>query len=193
MKKLKFLLVILLAFLVMPFAVFAEDEEVTSTEETTEEVSKEVPLYFFRGEGCSHCAEFEAWLDEIEEEYGAFYEVKDYETWYNEDNAALMTKVATLRHEEDSATGVPYIIIGNKSWIGFADDYKEEILDQIKSVYAQEVAERYDIMKYVDSGSIPGEKKEEEEGSVARDVLVTVLLIAVVGGVGFGIYKAREK
>lgn len=190
MKKLKLLLVILLAFLVMPFAVFAEGEEVTS-EEATEEVSKEVPLYFFRGEGCSHCAEFEAWLGEIEEEYGAFFEVKDYETWYNQDNAALMTKVATLRNEEDSATGVPYIIIGNKSWIGFANEYKEEILEQIKAVYAQDVSERYDIMKYVESGTTPTE--EEDKGSVAGDILVTVLLIAVVGGVGFGIYKAREK
>jgi len=191
MKKLKLLLVILLAFLVMPFAVFAEGEEEVASEESTEEVSKEVPLYFFRGEGCSHCAEFEAWLGEIEEEYGAFFEVKDYETWYNKDNAALMTKVATLRNEEDSATGVPYIIIGNKSWIGFADEYKEEILEQIKAVYAQDVSERYDIMKYVESGTTPTE--EEDKGSVAGDILVTVLLIVVVGGVGFGIYKAREK
>ncbi len=189
MKKLRILFVILLAFLVLPLAVFAEGEE--TTEETTEAVSTEVPLYFFRGEGCSHCAEFEAWLDEIEEEYGSFYEVKDYETWYNEDNAKLMTQVATLRHEEDTATGVPYIIIGNKSWIGFASEYKEEILEQIKTVYAQSVEERYDIMQYVETGIVPEDEKEEK--SVAADILITVLLLAVVGGVGFGIYKAREK
>ena len=191
MKKLKFLLVILLAFLVLPLAVFAEEEEVAANEETTEEVSKEVPLYFFRGEGCPHCAEFEAWLQEIEGEYGEFYEVKDYETWYNQDNAQLMTKVATLRQEEDTATGVPYIIIGNKSWIGFAADYKDEIIEKIKNVYAQDPAERYDIMKYVETGTIPEEKKEEK--SVGGDVLITIVLILVVGGVGFGIYKAREK
>lgn len=195
MKKIKILLVLLLALLVMPFAVFAEGEEENVSEETTEEVkeeaSKEVPLYFFRGQGCSHCAEFEEWLDQIEEEYGSFYEVKDYETWYNQDNAALMTQVATLRHEEDTATGVPYIIIGNKSWIGFAEEYKDEIIEQIKTVYAQDTAERYDIMKYVESGTTP--KEEKKKGSVVGDILVTVLLIAVVGGVGFGIYMAREK
>lgn len=191
MKKAKLFLIILLISLIIPFAVFAEDEEAPTTSNNTEEVSKEVPLYFFRGEGCSHCAEFEEWLGQIEEEYGEFFVVKDYETWYNQENANLMTKVATLRHEEDSATGVPYIIIGNKSWIGFAEEYKEEILEQIKTVYAQDPAERYDIIKYVNEGTIPEEEKENK--SVAGDVVVTIILIIVVAGVGFGIYKAREK
>ena len=191
MKKAKLFLIILLMFLIIPFAVFAEDVEAPTTSNNTEEVSKEVSLYFFRGEGCSHCAEFEEWLGQIEEEYGEFFVVKDYETWYNQENASLMTKVATLRHEEDSATGVPYIIIGNKSWIGFAEEYKEEILEQIKTVYAQDPAERYDIIKYVNEGTIPEEEKENK--SVAGDVVVTIILIIVVAGVGFGIYIAREK
>ena len=185
MKKLKILLVILLAFFIIPFSVFAEDEEVTE-EVTTTEASKEVTLYFFRGEGCSHCAEFEEWLDEIEEEYGAFFEVKDYETWYNEDNAALMTKVATLRNEEDSATGVPYIIIGNKSWIGFADEYKEEILSEIKSLYDQDPAKRYDIMKL-----LPDDEKEDSDSNGSSIAALIITLLA--GGlVVFGVVKARE-
>ena len=63
MNKLKYLIIVLVALLIIPFGVFAEGEEETNTEnnaeataESTEE-KKEVPLYFFRGEGCSHCAE----------------------------------------------------------------------------------------------------------------------------------------
>ena len=179
MKSLKYLLLIVSALLILPFSVFADDEEAT---EATE--SKEVNIYLFRGEGCPHCQEAEEWFDSIEEEYGSYYNIVDYETWYNEDNAELMEKVAEARGEE--AQGVPYIIIGDKSWNGFAEDYEEEMLSQIKKVFAQDVNERYDVMKYLTTG-----EKKEEKGS--SDVLALILILLVVGGIGFGIYKAREK
>ena len=129
MKLLKYLLVLFVA-LTLPLAVFAEGEEEQVTSDSGEaevqEESKEVKLYFFRGEGCSHCAEAEAWFESIEEEYGDYFEIVDYETWYNSENAELMQKVAEARGE--TAEGVPYIIIGNKSWNGFAEDYEEEII-----------------------------------------------------------------
>ena len=76
MKNFKFLFLVLLAcLLIIPFGVFAEGEE----EETTTESDKEVTIYFFRGEGCPHCEEFEEWLKEIEPEYGEQFKAVDYE------------------------------------------------------------------------------------------------------------------
>ena len=89
-------------------------------------------IYFFRGEGCSHCAEAEAWFESIKEEYGKYFIIKDYETWYNQENAELMKKVAQARGEE--ANGVPYIIIGDKSWMGFTQSYTDEMLKEIGKV-----------------------------------------------------------
>jgi len=189
MKYFKFL-VIFLAILIIPFSVLAEDEEnaaeadIEETAETSED-SKKVPIYFFRGEGCSHCAEAEEWFKSIEEEYGSFFEVKDYETWYNEENADLMQQIAELRDE--TADGVPYIIIGNKSWNGFADDYKNEMLEEIKSVFEQNIDDRYDIMDYLKNSS----KKEEKKDS-SSDIAALIIIIVVVGLVGFGIFKARQ-
>lgn len=188
MKRLKYFVILLVAFLIIPFGVFAEGEEngnaeETNTEEKTE--SKEVTLYFFRGEGCSHCAEAEEWFQSIEEEYGSFFEIKEYETWYNEDNADLMQRVAEARGE--TADGVPYIIVGNKSWNGFAEDYKDEIINEIKNVFEQDVADRYDIMKYLAT-----QKNEKEENSSSSDFVALVLIVLVVGGIGFGIYQARK-
>ena len=182
MKKFKILFFIALAcLLVLPFSVFAEGEE----EETTATAeSKEVTVYFFRGEGCSHCAEFEAWLDEIEPEYGELFNVVDYETWYNEDNAALMQKVAETRDEK--AEGVPYIIIGNKSWNGFAEDYKNEIIEEIKSLYEKEPDERYDVMKYVNK------KTKKEKSSTGSDVISLIVIVFVALLIVFGIAKARK-
>ena len=189
MNKLKYLIIVLVALLIIPFGVFAEGEEETNTEnnaeataESTEE-KKEVPVYFFRGEGCSHCAEAEEWFKSIEEEYGSYFEIKDYETWYDTENQALMERVAEARGE--SADGVPYIIVGNKSWNGFAEEYKEQIIDEIKTVYEEPEDERYDIMKL-----LTDEKKDEKKGS--SDVVGLFVIIVVVGVIGYGIYQARK-
>ena len=175
MKKLKYLFVLLM-LLVVPFMVYAEGEETTAD-------SKEVNVYLFRGEGCPHCQDAEEWFKSIEEEYGSMFNVIDYETWYDEENKALMEKVAEARHEE--ANGVPYIIIGNKSWNGFTESYEEEMLTEIKSEFEKDVKDRYDIMKLLPNGI----NKEEEK---SNDVLALILILVVVGGVCFGVYKARN-
>lgn len=192
MKKLMFLFIALLAVVVIPFGVYADEEYSEEyTEESTEvveEQSREAKIYFFRGEGCSHCAEAEEWFKEIEEEYGSKFEIVDYETWYNEDNAELMQAAAEARGE--SADGVPYIIVGNKSWNGFADDYKQEILDQINAVYEQEVADRYDIIELIDKGNVG--KKDDDKDSNGSSIAALILILLVAGVIGFGIYKTRE-
>ena len=191
MKVLKYLVVLLAIFLIMPFAVFAEEEASNNDENTTEEASsndnsdsKKVNVYFFRGEGCSHCAEAEEWFDSIKEEYSEYYNLIDYEVWYNTDNSDLMQKVADARGEE--AEGVPYIIIGDKSWNGFDSSYEEDMINQIKSVYAQDVKDRYDIM------TLLTDSKTSKKDSNASDVLVLLAIIVVAGGIGFVIYKARK-
>ena len=191
MKVLKYLVVLLAIFLIMPFAVFAEEEASNNDENTTEEASsndnsdsKKVNVYFFRGEGCSHCAEAEEWFDSIKEEYSEYYNLIDYEVWYNTDNSDLMQKVADARGEE--AEGVPYIIIGDKSWNGFDSSYEEDMINQIKSVYAQDVKDRYDIM------TLLTDSKTSKKDSNASDILVLLDIIVVAGGIGFVIYKARK-
>ena len=177
MKSLKYFALVLAVLLVFPLVVFADEESDTS--------SKEVKVYLFRGEGCPHCAEAEEWFKSIEEEYGSYFEVVDYETWYDKDNAELMQRVADARKEE--ASGVPYIIIGNKSWNGFAEDYEEEMLDEIKSVFEQDVDKRYDIMKL-----LPDIEKGKDEPKSSSDVLALIIILLVAGGIGFGVYKARQ-
>ena len=181
MKKIKYLFFIVVAFLALPFMVFAEDEQ-TSAESAKEEVN----LYFFRGEGCPHCEEAEEWFKSIEEEYGSMFKIVDYEVWNNEDNSELMSKVAEARNEE--ASGVPYIIVGNKSWNGFdKETMASEITDQIKSEYEKASKDRYDIMKLLPN--IKNEKKDSDSGS---DALALIIVLVIVGGVCFGVYKTRN-
>ena len=184
MEKIKYLFLIVLSLLILPFGVFAEEEEETTA---TSEEDKRVVIYFFRGQGCSHCAEAEAWFETIEEEYGDKYVIKDYETWYDEDNRELMSKVAQARKDDEENIGVPYIIIADQSWIGFTQSYCDEILAKINTVYEQDVKDRYDIMEFVDNS----DSDEEEKSS--NDVVSLLLIILVCGGIGAGIYFARKQ
>ena len=50
MKKIKLLLVVLFAILVLPFNVFADENADSENKEV-----KEVNVYLFHGDGCPHC------------------------------------------------------------------------------------------------------------------------------------------
>ncbi|MBR4693244.1 MAG: hypothetical protein IKH54_07175 [Bacilli bacterium] len=131
MKKL--LLTLLLGLFILPFGVFAEEK---------------VPVYFFHGDGCPHCAEAKMFFDSLEStEYGNMFEIKPYEVWNDESNARLMYAFAVINGEEDEATGVPYIVIGDKSWIGYLDSYNKDFETQIEKLYKEKAADRYDVLK----------------------------------------------
>ena len=199
MNKIKYLVLALAFFVFVPFVAFAEEdveesttEEVETTEDanTAEENTNEVSVYFFRGQGCPHCEEAEEWFKSIEEEHGSKFKIVDYETWYNEDNKEIFRKVLKARNEyvsDDESLGVPYIVVGNKSWNGFAENYSSEIIDAINSEYAKADKDRYDIMKYIGTTS---EKKEDNSGN---DAIALLLILAATLGIGYGISSARKK
>ena len=86
MKKVLFIL----AFLCFPLFVQAKEFDVN--------------LYFFRGEGCPHCAEEEKFLETIKNKYDNLT-IIDYEVWYNDENAELLGKV--LDAFDIKKSGVP--------------------------------------------------------------------------------------
>lgn len=195
MKKLMYFLLLFTVMLVLPFNVFAEGEdsgEDAKTEET--EKSDEVLVYFFRGDGCPHCQEAEEWFESLDKDMKSKFDIVDLETWENTNNASIMTKVAETRGESETATGVPYIIIGDKSWVGFAEDMTSEIESQINTVYKQAVEERYDVWDTAgiteERNIIDNDADEEEESS--NDVVSLIIVLVVVAGVCFGVYKARQ-
>lgn len=194
MKKIKLFLAIIMCLFAMPLAVLADEGsddnvEVTSGETEVQEEDNRVKIYFFRGEGCPHCADAEEFFNSIEEEYGQYYKILDYETWYNSDNAALLQKVGEARNEEIS--GVPYILIGDKSWSGYNDSFADDIKDTIKSEYEKAVADRYDIANYVDFTNAAGNVTEAAKKS--NDAMVLIIILLAVAGITYGVVAARKK
>ncbi len=95
------------------------EENNLSKDITLENVIREdnkVNIYFFWGNGCPHCAEEFEFFESIKEKYGDYYNLYTFETWYNEDNAKLIYSFAESMG--DKVTGVPYTIIGDKSFTG---------------------------------------------------------------------------
>lgn len=92
-----------------------------------------VNIYLFWGDGCPHCEHLKEFLKEIEKEYGQYYTLHTYEVWYNDSNQNIFNQFASAMG--DTVSGVPYTVIGNKSFKGFNEDKEVELLNAITSQY----------------------------------------------------------
>lgn len=197
MKKLGLLFIVIMSLFILPVSVLADknnskNEDVESNEKVddkeNDEKKSKVKVYFFHGDGCPHCADAEEFFDSIEDEYGDLFELVSYETWYDEENAALLDEIGATRDE--TITGVPYILIGNKSWSGYASDYDDEIIEAIEDEYDTPDKDRYDIMDLID---IAVDEDKEEKNDFSGDVIALALILIVVAGIVVGVVFARKK
>lgn len=175
MKRLFKVLVFALV-LFIPFAIVNAD---------TKEKSK-INVYLFRGEGCPHCAEAEEWFSELskDEEFSKYYTLVDYEVWYDESNATLMDNVAKELGTE--ANGVPFIVIGDKYYSGFASSMAEDIKTTIKEAYNNK--DYKDVVKDFKKGN----KKKEEKTKSALLPIIVVSAVAVLTVIAM-IFFTKEK
>ena len=83
-----------------------------------------IAIYFFWGDGCPHCAEAKPFLADLAQRYPEV-EVRAYEVWYVEENQEFLWRMAAARSFEPS--GVPTIFIGDKFWVGYAEQVRSQI------------------------------------------------------------------
>ncbi len=166
MKKMKHLLLMIITCLfLLPFGTVAKEK---------------INIYFFKGDGCPHCEEAEEFFNSIKDEFGKYYNLVDYETWYDKENADLMKKVAAKLGEE--ASGVPYIIIGKKTWNGYASSYNDDITSTIKKEFNKKSNDRYDVMK-----------EPNKKDNISSDIVAVLIIVLVTSGIVYGIVTARKK
>jgi thiol-disulfide isomerase/thioredoxin len=78
-----------------------------------------VTIYFFWGDGCPHCAAAEPFLADLAKRYPNV-EIRAYEVWKHPENREPLIRMAEKLGFEP--TGVPTIFIGDRYWVGFAED-----------------------------------------------------------------------
>lgn len=174
MKKLGLLFLFVL-LMIVPFV---------STVKADAEREK-ITVYLFRGEGCPHCAEAEEFFDELnnDEEYSKYYVLKDFEVWYDEDNAELMNEVA--KKLDTTAGGVPFIVIGTKHFAGYSSSLADSIKATIKEQYESDSYQ--DVVSAVRNGT---EITKEESNKVIPIVIISVIAVATVIGL---VFLTKEK
>ena len=173
MNKIKLLLVALISVVLLPLSINAASNE-------------KITVHIFRGEGCGYCKAALSFFDSIKEEYGQYYELEEHEVWYDEDNATLMSNVAAYFNEE--VNGVPYIIIGDKTFQGYTESYNDEIKQAIKDAYDSGKFE--DRVKQVQDGTATTSNTSKKD----KDSNTTTIIIIAVALVGFValFYFARD-
>ena len=94
---------------------------------------EKINVYLFWGNGCPHCEHAKEFFSSIEEEYGKYYNLIEYEVWYDDNNNQLARKVDAELNA--NATGVPFIVIGDDYVKGYSQMMDEEIKEKIISQY----------------------------------------------------------
>lgn len=147
-----------------------------------EESDEKVNVYLFRGSSCSHCFDAISYFASIADEYGKYFNLRTYEVWSNTENAELMEEIGTKLG--DDVSGVPYIVVGEKSWSGFTESYGEEIIEEIKTQYDKDESERYDIIN---------ESTNNSSSSSSSDVIALIIILLVTAGIVTGVVVTRKK
>ena len=189
MKNIKRLFVLALALVLIPTGVFAKGkdttkyykdynytnltqtldaEEIEYSLDDYKETSDQVTIYMFRGQGCSHCREFLEFIKGAAEEYGKYFKLVAFETWQDTNNSTLMQDVATYLGQE--ASGVPFIIIGEQTYSGYAEEYNESMLETIMNEYDKKPEDRYDVL-------------EKMNNKPNHDLVVGIGAVILIGGI----------
>lgn len=166
----KKLFLLIFIFLLLPFSSLAQ-------------VNNRV--YFFWAEGCPHCAKEKIFLSEMQDKYPDLI-IDDYDITKDKKGIAL---VQSFEKQFDiEVTGVPFIVIGEKYYIGYYNDettganIEEAILQIYKPIYKPIVVENNDsnIVDIEDNNSeileinLPTDISEGENQQIKSDDLPEV-------------------
>jgi len=134
----------------------------------------ETILYFFWGEGCSHCEEVRSDLLELEEYYPGLL-IKSYEVFNNEENKELFREKAV--ELGSNPRGVPAVILDDNIWFGTSQIKIEEIKDKLDAMYINALSVNQSIIKNNLELPLLGHINLGK-----TSIVMTTLLIALIDG-----------
>ncbi len=143
-------------------------------------------IYLFYGDGCPHCAEEEKFFEEYLTDNSDINLVK-YEVWNSSENRELLVKVQD--EINNHASGVPYLVIGEKAIVGFLGGTTDkQIKNEIDKYRSNK--KRIDVIELIKNGNHidkPVEKPKDKEfelpilGKVTAKTVSLPLLSVVLG------------
>ncbi len=203
MKKHLVLVMILLGLVFVPFSVKADKKEYSTLDLkgalAEEEIEPEfknykpnsdaITIYLFRGNGCGYCRAFLSFLNSIADEYGKYFVLESYEVWNDQNNSELMGEVS--EYLDNPAGGVPYIVIGEQVFAGYAEEYDEGIKTAITELYNTKKSKRYDVMDEMKKH--PKKKSSSEGTGVGASLLWIFAMVFVATGIIISFINVKFK
>lgn len=162
-----------------------KEEEIDMKYTDYKETDDQAIIYLFRGKGCTYCRAFLNFANDIAEEYGKYFKIVSFESWYDSNNAELLDTISN--YLDQPAGGVPYIIIGDQVFGGYASDYDTQIKTAIKNLYDSK--DRYDVFEEYNK-SIDQAKKAEK--AVYNRVIIWNLVFVVISTAAIMFYVNRS-
>lgn len=172
--KNKILFVLMVTLLLFPLITFALPNEGnyvgTGLKETLEEVGIElknanyeendnqITVYLFGSYACQYTKPVLEYLNSISDVYGEYFKLMAFDVAQNSDNMDLYREVADFLGEE--VRGVPFYIIGDKTYLGYNEEAKDEIGKIIKAEYDR--FDRYDVFEAMAKQAAKQEEKPEK-------------------------------
>ena len=107
-----------------------------TTEKDIKSSKNKVNVYVFWGDGCPHCKHLAQFFDSNKSELKDKMNLYTFEVWKDSTNLKFMKDFGKFLGE--TPQGVPYMIIGDKTFSGFAESdkkTKDEIINLIKQGY----------------------------------------------------------
>lgn len=136
--------------------------------------AEKINAYLFYGEGCPHCAKEKELFNNIIDKYPL--EVKEFEIYHHPENAYLLEKVAGELNA--NAGGVPFLVIGDKYFIGYAEGAtSEEILKKLEECTKNSCPDRIGSIIALEKSSEnqkPAEKKAEPKETQSKEKIIKI-------------------
>lgn len=133
MKKIKYIFLFILSFLFILPSINAEEK-------------KQVNVYLFHSNTCSHCKAEIEFLNEIQKEYENL-KINLYEINNVKENKELMINIKEKLNIDSPM--VPFTVIGDYYYIGYNDGVKDGIKNLIEKYTSEE---QYDVIKDIIDG-----------------------------------------
>lgn len=112
------------------------NNEIKLTDMIEENISyskEKINIYLFYGEGCPHCEELKKFLNSLGNKEKSYFNIYTFEVWNNSTNQQFMKDSAKSLNKEVS--GVPFLIIGNKTFEGYSESMNIKIKKAIETEY----------------------------------------------------------
>ncbi len=144
-------------------------------------VEKEVNIYFFWGEGCSHCVKEKPFLEKLEKKYPEV-KVYNFEVWGNKDNQGLLVEIG--KRLNANISGVPFTVIGEKYFIGWYDEQStgaaiEDAVKCVKKNSCQDIGG--EVLSLADQNAKQNKDQEGGDGEDEKSPIPQKLNVPILG------------